>query len=617
MRFHIALCRSSSRYLLGGFLGCCSSVAVWGQIPVVQSPPVPIVQPAPIVSVSTAGAVEPASGNGSPVIAPVQYQSSIPVIRPASRSPEQDPALAPPIQQLAPVVRGNQANGPSIPVVIPARPGNAAPKVSPPPAPVVGTGTLPVLSREWNPIAPTPAGERRSENSESQSPPAPTVSALQTTDANQSNGPAAAPGNVRLPVVRPVTPGDFASAVPSRPAGFPNLSGTTPSDSYLIEEQGPALAPSRAVVSEGYISGASDDYSLASSTPIANGCGCDSGDCGGSICGTGECVTGDCGIGMGYLNGSGPVRRIASRIRGRLDGFGNAGTRYGMCGFCPDASRYLVADFLYWTRESSAMIGTNFGGVGDYDYEPGWRITAGRRHDVVSANEISYLGMLPLESNTVQNSLAGDIDAQFLPGGGFGAAQLDAFFDAEQTNQSLITQLHSLQFNRVRHSWDVARSHYGFRYIYLEDDYRYTSQSGADTGAFTVGAVNHLFGPEVGLDLLYDVGRRVSWSGFGKLGGYAAINTVDTTLVHNGTRFLANRDGGGNFAASLDLGLNAHLHVTQNSRLRAGYNAMWLWGVASATENYPAVLTPTTGLNVDDSDSVFFHGLNFGIEIFR
>jgi len=416
---------------------------------------------------------------------------------------------------------------------------------------------------------------------------------------------AVAPPRMGLPN-QPVFDGSW-TPVPPEPVSNSSLRVQTNSCA-----QTPATANSKDMDSPpGNVDG---QISYESELPSTGGCDCGSGACP-DCSGAGLPVVGNNLLQRhGIVHGNGPLNRIRGRIGGLLGG----GTRYGMCGFCPDASRYVVADGLYWSRSDGGVVGNNFGGVGGTDvWSGGLRITVGARRDAVSGVEATFMGLSSITDSLTSTSGAGNINANFTTSGGFNSVQTGSFYNATQTYQETNTQLYSIALNRVRYSWDVARTHCGIRYLSLQDDYLYSSTSAAGTGTYTLNAMNNMFGPEAGLDLYYDVGRRVSFSGFGKAGGYLNFTQIDSDLINNGFQFLNNRNTDVDLAASLELGINAHLHLTNHTRLRVGYNGMWLWGVASYDDNFPTTMSPTTGFGTDNSSSTFLHGANFGLEIYR
>jgi hypothetical protein len=352
------------------------------------------------------------------------------------------------------------------------------------------------------------------------------------------------------------------------------------------------------------------------------GCDGSTGGCDGSGCGSSSCTT--CiSVGLCGLGGSGRAGLMNRHNNGSsfwsrpslLGGISHVG--FENCGYICEARNYFQADALYWRRTDGGIIGTNFGGPDDAEWELGWRGTIGWRQDEIMGYEASYFGFQPMKEVVSQNSAGGAIDAQFFPRGGLTTTHLDSFYDANQTQQTLQTRFHSVEFSRVRFGWDVLKTSVGMRYIWLDDQYDLASQSGADVGLFRLRANNNLVGPTVGLELLYDVGRRISYSARAKGGAYLDFTRLNTNLADGVNQFIQNSNTQTDLAASLELGANAYLKLTHNVRLRGGYDALWLYNVMSVAENYPVFMTPLTGRNPDDSRRVDLHGVSFGIEFFR
>ncbi|MEQ1904462.1 MAG: hypothetical protein ABL888_09780 [Pirellulaceae bacterium] len=351
--------------------------------------------------------------------------------------------------------------------------------------------------------------------------------------------------------------------------------------------------------------------------------GCDSsGGCDGGGCGSSSC-TSCLSLGLCGLGGSGRAGLMDRHVNGSsvwcrpslLGGISHVG--FENCGYICGARHYFQADALYWRRSDGGIIGTNFGGPDDAEWELGWRGTIGWRQDEIVGYEANYFGFQPMQEVVRQNSAGGAIDAQFSPRGGLTTTHLDSFFDANQTQQTLQTRFHSVEFSRVRFGWDVLKTSVGMRYIWLDDQYDLASQSGADIGLFRLKANNNLIGPTVGLELLYDVSRRISYSARAKGGAYLDFTRLNTNLADGANQFIQNSNTQTDLAASLELGANAYLKLTHNVRLRGGYDALWLYNVMSVAENYPVFMTPLTGRNPDDSRRVDLHGVSFGIEFFR
>lgn len=293
-------------------------------------------------------------------------------------------------------------------------------------------------------------------------------------------------------------------------------------------------------------------------------------------------------------------------------------SQFNSCGSCAGARRYFMAEALYFDRYDGDISNSNFGSLGNFDWNAGWRFTLGRRTDSTRGTELSYMGTLPMDQTLTRSSAGGIINARFLPFDGFSAAQTGSFFDATQQEESKQTSFHSLEFNRVKWGWDVLKTYVGLRYIHVDDSYTMFSQNlTGDRGVFQLETMNHLIGPHIGAELFYDIGYRLSFSLVSKAGVYANFNETDTTLVNNGVQHLNNQSTGGTLSTSYELGLIGHYRLNRQARFRFGYNFLFLGEVASVSDNFPTVLTPATVSNSSDSDDMLFHGLSFGFEVYR
>ena len=331
------------------------------------------------------------------------------------------------------------------------------------------------------------------------------------------------------------------------------------------------------------------DNSMINSAPLMNesvvgGC---------SSCGDTSC-SGGCGGGQG------------------APGFGG-----GCYGAVSCARNYFHAEALYYFYDDSSISGANSGGLGDHDGEFGWRATFGRRFDCTAGDELVYWGTAGWENSRrildpgFRLSANWGIGAPFLP------SQVSSFFNAAEQIESRESDLHSLEYNRVRWGWDVVKTHWGIRAIYFDDDYSLFSNDGISTGTFSLDASNFMIGPQIGGELFYDVGYRTSYSFLAKAGGYINFTELETSLVNGGVNILNRDDNDANLSGSVDLGLFAHYQLSPSARFRVGYNLHWLFGTATTTENFPAVINANTGGSVLDEDEVLFHGVSFGLEIFR
>ena len=245
-------------------------------------------------------------------------------------------------------------------------------------------------------------------------------------------------------------------------------------------------------------------------------------------------------------------------------------------------------------------------------------MTFGAKSDSLRGREVTYFGIAPVEETVVRTDGLGQITSGLVTGGGFTPATISAFQNVTSQTDFKDSQIHSLEFNRVTWGWDILKSFAGIRYVHFADLYQQTNVNGfGETGFFELSAINNLIGPHIGGEIFYDVGYRLSYSLASEFGLYANFNEVDTVLTNNATTFIDADDPGGSISTTLELKFLAHYQLSQTARFRFGYNLLYLGEVATVSDNFNPLLTPLTATSNSDSDDAFFHGVSFGLEIFR
>ncbi len=301
----------------------------------------------------------------------------------------------------------------------------------------------------------------------------------------------------------------------------------------------------------------------------------------------------------------------------------------GCCGSVANAGYYLFAEAIFWTRADGEVQLSNFFGLSDFNFVGGGRFTLGFRDNATEGRELTYFGTGDLDEAETVNNAAGalqplfDIDPSLtIPTG---------FINAVTHTQTKETQLHSLEYNRIRWGWDLLKTFIGLRYIYFDDSYSFFGTNLAGTNAlFTMDSVNNLFGAHTGFELFYDVGYRTSASFTGKFGGYVNSANYDTNLFNFGTQILNQEEDDASIASTMEFNFMSHFQVSPRSRFRLGYDIFLGWGLFTVQNNIPrdtfargfstgdVDLSPFTGTNLNtNNEPVFFHGPSVGFEIFR
>jgi hypothetical protein len=246
---------------------------------------------------------------------------------------------------------------------------------------------------------------------------------------------------------------------------------------------------------------------------------------------------------------------------------------------------------------------------------------------------------------------------EFLSGVGLQAANLgaditaaDVFNYADVHQVVRETQIQNAEFNLLRLGRSAQRSHgvgrlvsheylFGFRYFRFDESFNYNAQvfrpgnvaSGLSRADYLNEVTNTLFGLQIGGRSEIGFLKRFSLIAVSKAGVFNNDFTNNQTVnfsprggnlvtaevldgAYSGQAFATEgRDSAVTMLGELDLGVTCQM--TNNSRLRVGYRALFVPNLAFAvpqTEQFftdlNAVQTPT------DNDDLFVHGGYFGAE---
>ena len=300
--------------------------------------------------------------------------------------------------------------------------------------------------------------------------------------------------------------------------------------------------------------------------------------------------------------------------------YGNLDSTFDCCGFIADARNYLIVDALYWERDDGVFRASNIPFIDDFDHSWGGRITYGRKRDSMRGFEASYMQLDTLlavgQANDPGGSLVGGLVGNALTGD-LPADAFTSFRNANFARQFHRTKLLSGELNRTWWGSDVAKAFIGARYIRFEDEFDLTTtNTSGEFGTHRLDVSNDLFGLQIGGEIQYDIGYRLSFSVGAKLGGY--INSTDGDLVHvnNSAVRAFGSDSDTEFAWSGELGIWARYKLTPNVRLRAGYEGLGLFEVLEVESSFSSVVDSNSGNSFEDGTAIF-HGPSVGIEFYR
>ncbi len=280
-----------------------------------------------------------------------------------------------------------------------------------------------------------------------------------------------------------------------------------------------------------------------------------------------------------------------------------------------DISVYVNYDALWLTRENNRYFSLSRNTyMPDFQFDFAGRYTVGRLLDCVNGWEASYVGPFDWQR---QNAVlgAGNLQSRFVPAGGYTAAEVDTFNDANQHVQAWQAKLNSVELNRRWWTWDVVSTMIGVRYVDYQEKYLFLSDSARGVGVFGNNVNNRMVGAQIGADILYPVSLRANVGFRGKAGVYANFDEQATFLTNAGTPIFAAGQRTTDVAGLIELGVFTNYHIVPSVRLTAGYEMWYMPGVATVPGQDVRIVSPNTGFRVLNDDELFLHGGSVGLQI--
>jgi hypothetical protein len=298
---------------------------------------------------------------------------------------------------------------------------------------------------------------------------------------------------------------------------------------------------------------------------------------------------------------------------------------------CEDCNRlryptsYVWAEGLILTRDNDArnrplVLDVNSGDVllsvgdTDFDWDGGLRVGYACREYDAWGVEFVYLGYF---DQTASASVTSSDDLR-LPGA-LGLA-VNNFFAADNVRVHYTSDLQSAEANFDYGCGDCNSSIdwlVGFRYLYLGEGYGIRAYDSAEsTTRYNVGTDNNLFGAQIGARARKCHGC-FAVEGTTKAGIYGNWMEQDQAPIIDfpDFEFRPRRESdGGDVAFVGDVNLSGIYQVTEVWGLRAGYNVIWIDGVALAPEQLDFSNGPNSGKHLEEGGNVFLHGINIGVE---
>jgi len=285
---------------------------------------------------------------------------------------------------------------------------------------------------------------------------------------------------------------------------------------------------------------------------------------------------------------------------------------------CPDICRrfYLGYETVYLQREGDQQYSLSQGNfLANNGYDAGHRITLGQMFDCTDGVEFVYMGSFTWERASQYLSPGGALQSVLTAGGGYTAADVDTFNDAFRHQQGIRVNLQSFEVNRKWFAWDIMSTLIGIRVIQYNEQLSFDSVGqGNGAGFLRTDLQNFLLGGQIGSDIMRPISQRFSIGTRSRLGAFANFNTGELQVFNRGTRLIGSSRRSTDIAGLLQLGLIGRYRILPNLVATTGYEAMYLAGLATVSNQQYAPLNPGSGGSYDAGDGVLFHGGTFGLE---
>jgi hypothetical protein len=233
----------------------------------------------------------------------------------------------------------------------------------------------------------------------------------------------------------------------------------------------------------------------------------------------------------------------------------------------------------------------------EFEYQGGARTLIGREFGEHYAIEGSYFGLMDWDAMRAVRSVGGALISPFTNAGAPPVIGLDANTLASIRTQSNLDniEISIRQWLYTPPSMMRASALYGVRYMAVNEDFAYRTESAAAANAIDVRTENHLVGFQFGGSTEYYIEPRawITFEGKATLCNNAGEQTttgnvgvaatpVDNTAVADRTGLIG------------EISLTLMYAFTPNTVGRIGYQAMWVEGLALASDNFERDLQTLT-----------------------
>lgn len=253
--------------------------------------------------------------------------------------------------------------------------------------------------------------------------------------------------------------------------------------------------------------------------------------------------------------------------------------------------------------------------VEQFDYEPGYRVRLMYNRD----NRMSFEGnFLWLDEWEAKKTVKGDRNLSFPFKN---PDYTDDFNGASVAIGDYKSHFWDAELNFWRHFVPHRTDYFGLslvfglRYIQIHESFGLTMIKPPDKSSYDIHTANRVFGPQVGLDFQMNPMHWFSWEAFAKIGGMINSATAKTRLRdQDGKITLRDFDEYKHqIGVFVDLAGQLTIHCAAWLNFYAGYEMIYLSGLALAPEQVNKHTGSSAGKNVYTHGDGIVHGLYTGL----
>ena len=274
-----------------------------------------------------------------------------------------------------------------------------------------------------------------------------------------------------------------------------------------------------------------------------------------------------------------------------------------------------------------------------FGFRPGARFTLGYHPDPMNTFEVVYFGLQQWSAS--KKTDCARLRAFRESNEGFTDC-LNAFFvrpEAEQTypdpfNEILPefngvdamrikyeSRLHNVELNYKRHftPWGnfVPTLLAGFRFISVPERFKLAVNdlTWSDFGAYKIHTTNYLFGVQIGGDGAYRFGPSFELGLRAKVGLFANAAKQTSKVCESTESCGSDKKSGAAPAGVGEAGLFGTWNMHPNVALTAGYQVLYVIGLALAPDQMASSSNPGALSSLDTRGSIFYHGPSVGVKV--